>query len=194
MGKAPEFRQVGNDTVASFSVAVSRGKAEKKKTTWYRCSIWYTNEQPKVLEYIEGGTQVFLEGLPNVSVFKNRDGETVASIELTVNGFDIRLLGKKDKEDKPETEPEKQETNTAQPQTANAGEATISNIKFKGKLISDLTEIELQDGIKGLEAWIANAVTNPNFDDPKMLNESDLRVKLMKERLAYLQSDVDLPF
>jgi single-strand DNA-binding protein len=40
VGKDPEQRQAGNDTVTAFSVAVRQGFKQDAPTVWHRCNVW----------------------------------------------------------------------------------------------------------------------------------------------------------
>lgn len=82
--------------VLQFSVAHTEKwkKADgtmAEKTYWIRCNYWFGAEnEVRVAEYLVKGTQVLVEGMPEVNGWIN-NGEALASQELTVHN--LRLLG-----------------------------------------------------------------------------------------------------
>ena len=79
--------------VVSFSVAHSKKWNDKngvkqEKTTWVRCNMW---KQENLAQYLKKGVRVLVEGEIEARAYTNKEGQTVASLELTV--FAIEMQG-----------------------------------------------------------------------------------------------------
>lgn len=105
LGKDATVNQVNGKAVINFSVAHSEkfkdaaGQAQTR-TTWVECSYW--TDRTAIAPYLLKGTQVFVEGQPNVDTYKNRDQVTMAAFRLRVEK--VQLLGSKN-ESTPVTNP-----------------------------------------------------------------------------------------
>ncbi|MFP5041617.1 single-stranded DNA-binding protein [Parasediminibacterium sp. JCM 36343] len=94
----------GDRKVVSFTVVVNdyyREKASgesKQLATYYSCSYWLND---KVAEKIRKGGIVELSGRTSVSVYKNMDGDAVASLNFHANGIKVHSGQPKIKEEKP---------------------------------------------------------------------------------------------
>ena len=89
LGRDPEMRFIpSGQAVTSFSVAVSDGFGDRKKTIWFRVSAW-----EKLAEtcnnYLKKGSKVLVEGRMNADdsgnprTWNRQDGSTGASYEIT---------------------------------------------------------------------------------------------------------------
>jgi single-strand DNA-binding protein len=89
LGRDPEMRFIpSGQAVTSFSVAVSDGFGDRKKTIWFRVSAW-----EKLAEtcnnYLKKGSKVLVEGRMNADdsgnprTWNRQDGSTAASFEIT---------------------------------------------------------------------------------------------------------------
>ena len=90
LGQDSEVKDLGNNQVINFSVAVTDTWVDKQgnkqsKTTWYEVAKWGNNVA--VAQYLKKGTQVFVEGKPEARAFLNKQGEAVA-----VNGINCQSL------------------------------------------------------------------------------------------------------
>lgn len=96
LGRDPEMRYThSGQAVTSFSVAVSDGFGERKKTIWFRVSAW-----EKLAEtcntYLKKGSKVLVEGRLTASengsprIWTRQDGTPAASFE--VNASIVRFL------------------------------------------------------------------------------------------------------
>lgn len=74
----------------TFSLAVRTGKDQ---TTWLDVAA---NHQPKIIEYLKKGREVFVRGALRVAMYNNQP-------QLGINGATIQLVGKA-KEDEPKPE------------------------------------------------------------------------------------------
>lgn len=73
VGREPEQRQAGQNTVASFSVAVSHGK---DKTSWFNVQAWGKNAET-VMNYVHKGDLVGVTGQHVEDSWADREtGET----------------------------------------------------------------------------------------------------------------------
>jgi single-strand DNA-binding protein len=91
LGRDAETRQVGNDSVVSFSVASSRKVKGEDVTTWVRVSLW-GKLGTSVAQYLTKGTSVAVSGQLASRTYE-KDGKTYHDIEI--RGSDLKLLGSK---------------------------------------------------------------------------------------------------
>lgn len=94
LGKDCTTNNVGGKTVINFSVAHSesytKDSQKVEKTTWVECAYW---SESKIAPYLLKGTQVYVEGTPEVRQWTGADGKQGASLSLRV--FTVQLLGSK---------------------------------------------------------------------------------------------------
>lgn len=90
-GRDPEMRYTpSGEPVTNFSVAVSDGFGEKKKTIWFRVSAWGKTAE-SVNSFLKKGHKVLVEGRlladanGNPRTFQRSDNTTTASFEITAN-------------------------------------------------------------------------------------------------------------
>lgn len=95
LGKDAELRTLeSGGKMMIFNVAVTEkwtGKDGNKqeRTTWISCSKF--SEKTGILPYLIKGTQVYVEGTPEVRQYTTQDGTHGASLQLRV--LDVQLLG-----------------------------------------------------------------------------------------------------
>jgi single-strand DNA-binding protein len=85
---------VNGKNVINFTVAHSEKYRDsqgnnQEKTTWVDCAYW--TDRTAVSPYLTKGTQVFVEGTPEVRTFTRQDGTAGASLSLRVR--EVQLLG-----------------------------------------------------------------------------------------------------
>lgn len=96
LGKDCLTNSVNGKSVINFNVAHtekfkdSQGQV-KEKTTWVECAYW--TDRTTVAQYLRRGTQVFVEGTPEVRHYTKNDGTQGASLSLRVSL--VQLLGQK---------------------------------------------------------------------------------------------------
>ncbi len=101
IGNDAIVNQVNGNNVINFNVAHtekfknSEG-VQTEKTIWVSCSYWV--EKTTVATYLKKGTQVYVEGTPDVKTYTGSDGKTKASLILRV--FSVQLLGSKEKNER----------------------------------------------------------------------------------------------
>jgi single-strand DNA-binding protein len=96
LGKDCVVNQVNGKNVINFTVAHTEKYRDsqgnnQEKTTWVDCAYW--TDRTAVAPYLQKGTQVFVEGSPEVRSFTRNDGTAGASLSLRVR--EVQLLGRK---------------------------------------------------------------------------------------------------
>lgn len=94
LGKDCAVNTVNGKNVMNFTVAhTERYKDsagnQKDKTIWVDCAYW--SDRTGIAPYLKKGTQVYVEGTPEVRTYQTQDGKTGASLSLRV--LNIQLLG-----------------------------------------------------------------------------------------------------
>lgn len=94
LGKDCTTNNVNGKNVINFSVAHtekfknSQGQLQEK-TTWVECAYW--TDKTAIAPYLKKGTQVYVEGNPDVRAYTTTDGRNGASLQIRVQN--IQLLG-----------------------------------------------------------------------------------------------------
>ena len=96
LGKDCVVNTVNGKNVINFTVAHTEKYRDsqgnnQEKTTWVDCAYW--TDRTAVAPYLQKGTQVFVEGAPEVRSFTRSDGTAGASLSLRVR--EVQLLGRK---------------------------------------------------------------------------------------------------
>lgn len=96
LGKDALVNNVNGKNVINFTVAhTERYKDaqgnQKDKTTWVDCAYW--TDRTAVAPYLKKGTQVYVEGQPDVRSYTTQDGKQGATLSLRVAS--VQLLGSK---------------------------------------------------------------------------------------------------
>jgi single-strand DNA-binding protein len=94
LGKDCLTNSVGGKSVINFNVAHTEKYKDatgqqKERTTWVECAYW--TDKTAVAPYLKKGTQVYVEGSPELRTFTRNDGTFGASITLRV--VSVQLLG-----------------------------------------------------------------------------------------------------
>jgi single-strand DNA-binding protein len=94
LGKDCLTNVVNGKNVINFNVAHTERFRDqqnnlKEKTTWVECAYW--TDRTGIAPYLRKGTQVYVEGTPEVRTYQKNDGSFGASLTLRV--FSIQLLG-----------------------------------------------------------------------------------------------------
>ena len=93
MGKDPEVREVGENKVATLSLAVSekwKGKDGnmKEHTTWLRAECW--NAQATLAQkYIHKGDMVGIHGTLRGEKYTDKEGQERIIMKIRINEFDL---------------------------------------------------------------------------------------------------------
>ncbi len=96
LGKDCVVNTVNGKNVINFTVAHTEKYKDsqgnnQEKTTWVDCAYW--TDRTAVAPYLQKGTQVFVEGTPEVRSFTRQDGTAGSSLSLRVR--EVQLLGRK---------------------------------------------------------------------------------------------------
>ena len=96
LGKDCVTNTVNGKNVINFNVAHTERYRDaqgnqKDKTVWVDCAYW--TERTGIAPYLRKGTQVLVEGTPEVRTYSKNDGTTGASLSLRV--LSVMLLGSK---------------------------------------------------------------------------------------------------
>src|SRR6187399_3733482 len=96
LGRDCVTNNVNGRTVMNFTVAhTERYKDaqgnQQDKTIWVDCSYW--TDRTAVAPYLKKGTQVYVEGQPDVRTYTTQDGRNGATLTLRV--LSVQLLGSK---------------------------------------------------------------------------------------------------
>ncbi len=99
LGKDAIVNNVNGKNVINFTVAhTERFKdaqgVQKDRTTWVDCAYW--TDRTAIAPYLKKGTQVFVEGQPDVRTYQTQDGRQGASLTLRIAS--VQLLGSKNNE------------------------------------------------------------------------------------------------
>jgi single-strand DNA-binding protein len=94
LGKDCITNNVNGKTVMNFNVAHTEKFRDaqgnqKDKTIWVECAYW--TDRTGIAPYLRKGTQVFVEGNPEVRTYTKNDGTFGASLTLRVQS--VQLLG-----------------------------------------------------------------------------------------------------
>lgn len=96
LGKDCITNVVNGKNVINFSVAHtekfkdSQG-IQKEKTIWVECAYW--TDRTAIAPYLRKGTQVYVDGSPEIRTYSKTDGTSGASLTLRVSS--VQLLGSK---------------------------------------------------------------------------------------------------
>jgi len=94
LGKDSEVRKVGERQVINFSVAHSEKYKDAQgnqqtKSLWIECAYW--SEKTAIAQYLKKGTQVYIEGQPDIQLYQTNDGRT--GVKLICRVGSVQLLG-----------------------------------------------------------------------------------------------------
>jgi single-strand DNA-binding protein len=85
IGKDPELKTVGQNQIASFSLAARTGKDE---TTWLNCTVWGKRAQTAA-EYLHKGAKITIVGQGKLNSYTAQDGTERQSLNVNVTDFTL---------------------------------------------------------------------------------------------------------
>jgi single-strand DNA-binding protein len=96
LGKDCVVNTVNGKNVINFTVAHTEKYKDsqgnnQEKTTWVDCAYW--TDRTAIAPYLVKGTQVYVEGTPEVRSFTRNDGTAGASLSMRTR--EVQLLGRK---------------------------------------------------------------------------------------------------
>jgi single-strand DNA-binding protein len=99
LGKDAIVNNVNGKNVINFTVAHTEKYRDaqgntKDKTTWVECAYW--TDRTAVAPYLKKGTQVYVEGTPDIRTYTTNDGRQGASLQLRIQN--VQLLGSRNNE------------------------------------------------------------------------------------------------
>lgn len=99
LGKDAVVNNVNGKNVINFTVAhTERFKdaqgVQKDRTTWVDCAYW--TDRTAIAPYLKKGTQVYVEGNPDIRTYTTQDGRQGASLTLRIAS--VQLLGSRNTE------------------------------------------------------------------------------------------------
>jgi single-strand DNA-binding protein len=94
LGKDAITNNVNGKTVINFSIAHTEKFKDamgnqKERTIWVECAYW--TDRTALVPYLKKGTQVYVEGNPDIRTYTTQDGKQGASLTLRIQN--IQLLG-----------------------------------------------------------------------------------------------------
>ncbi|MEX6687573.1 single-stranded DNA-binding protein [Danxiaibacter flavus] len=94
LGKDCVVNNVNGKSVINFSVAHTEKFRDaqgnqKDKTIWVECAYW--TDRTAIAPYLKKGTQVYVEGAPDIRTYSTQDGRQGASLSLRISN--VQLLG-----------------------------------------------------------------------------------------------------
>jgi single-strand DNA-binding protein len=100
LGKDAVVNNVNGKAVINFSVAHTEKYkdaqgVQKERTTWVECAYW--TDRTAVAPYLKKGTQVYVEGTPDVRTYQTNDGRQGAALSLRITT--VQLLGSKNNDE-----------------------------------------------------------------------------------------------
>ncbi len=99
LGKDAVVNNVNGKSVINFSVAHTEKYKDaqgnqKDRTVWVECAYW--TDRTAIAPYLKKGTQVYVEGNPDVRSYATQDGKQGASLSLRIQS--VQLLGTRQNE------------------------------------------------------------------------------------------------
>jgi single-strand DNA-binding protein len=90
VGQKPTSREVNGKTVANCTLATSMKSRGESVTEWHRLVFWDKTAE-LVLQYVDKGSKLYVEGRITYRKFTNKDGVEQHSTEIVVG--DMKFLG-----------------------------------------------------------------------------------------------------
>jgi len=96
LGKDCVVNTVNGKSVMNFNLAHTEkyknsSGVQQEKTIWVECAYW--TERTGLSNYLKKGTQIYVEGTPEVRTYTTQDGRHGASLSIRVQN--VQLLGNK---------------------------------------------------------------------------------------------------
>lgn len=131
LGKDAEVKYLpSGEPICTFSVAVTSGYGDKKKTTWAGCAIFGKQAASALPTYLTQGTSVAVSGEITLDEWQGQDGTKQKS--LKVNVLKIDLIGSSQGKNTPVTQGTQPQNNATrqQPQQTSNYELPDDDIPF----------------------------------------------------------------
>jgi single-strand DNA-binding protein len=94
LGQDSRVAENNGQHVINFSIASTEKWKDangevKEKTTWIDCAYW--TKSVAIAQYLKKGTQVYVEGVPEVRTYTSREGEIRPVLSVRI--LQVKLLG-----------------------------------------------------------------------------------------------------
>ena len=86
LGKDPETKAVGSDTVTAFSLATTRKRKDQEFTTWWNCSMWGERGK-RIGQYLGKGDPILVTGEAYQRPYTTKDGREGVAMEVDVRDW-----------------------------------------------------------------------------------------------------------
>ena len=93
-----ELRTAGSDKVLGFSVAVSEGFGDKKRTLYFDCNLWGKRGET-LAQYLTKGSKVAVAGEMSTREHEGKTYLTLKADQVTLLGSGERREGQQDRQD-----------------------------------------------------------------------------------------------
>jgi single-strand DNA-binding protein len=92
IGQDATINNVNGKSVINFSVAHSekyknKDGLEVDKSIWANCAYW--SDRINVAMYLKKGTQVYVEGIPEVKTYTNKNNEVIPQLQIRVASLNL---------------------------------------------------------------------------------------------------------
>jgi single-strand DNA-binding protein len=94
LGGAPETKQVGENVVATFSLATVSGYGDKSKTEWHNITVWGKTAE-SCAKFLEKGSQAMIQGRIEYQTYDKPDGSKGYATKIVAN--EVKFLSKREK-------------------------------------------------------------------------------------------------
>lgn len=103
--KDAEVKEINGASAIVFTIAVNEKYTDKNglkvdRAFYYDASLWKDNTN--VVAYLKKGVKIFLEGVPSINIYQDKDGKAKGGIRIRVNYFQFLSSIKKDGQNQPE--------------------------------------------------------------------------------------------
>lgn len=86
-GGDPEFKDIGETTLATLNFAVTNWNGEEETTMWVTLNFWAGRS--KVCEYIKKGMKLMVQGQLSIRRVENDDGEVKYYTSVNVDSVEL---------------------------------------------------------------------------------------------------------
>jgi single-strand DNA-binding protein len=98
LGKDPQVREVGDTSVANFSLATDesykdRDGEKQKKTEWHNIVVWGNSAKNFVEPYLHCGDLIMVEGKLQTRKWTDKDGNDKYTTEINVTNIQPVITG-----------------------------------------------------------------------------------------------------
>ena len=86
LGKDPETKTVGSDTVTTFSLATNKRRKDGDLSTWWNCSMWGKRGET-IRQYLGKGDPILVVGEAYQRPYTTKDGREGVALEVDVRDW-----------------------------------------------------------------------------------------------------------